>query len=77
MEEQLIKFLENLPNLLKTVALIGIVKGVIGIYAILHKENKHLRQENFELKDLAEDLEKELVSLKLNKICTNCKELEV
>ena len=76
MEEQLIKFLENLPNLLKTVALIGIVKGVIGIYAILHKENKQLRQENFELKDLAEDLEKELVSLKLNKICTNCKELE-
>ena len=48
MEEQLIKFLENLPNLLKTVALIVIVKGVIGIYAILHKENKQLRQENFD-----------------------------
>ena len=76
MEEQLIKFLENLPNLLKTVALIGIVKGVIGIYTILHKENKQLRQENFELKDLAEDLEKELVNLKLKKICNNCKELE-
>ena len=76
MEEQLIKFLENLPNLLKTVALIGIVKGVIDIYAILHKENKQLRQENFELKDLAEDLEKELVNLKLKKICNNCKELE-
>ena len=69
MEEQLIKFLENLPNLLKTVALIGIVKGVIGIYAILHKENKHLRQENFELKD-------ELEELKSSKICNNCKELE-
>ena len=63
MEEQLIKFLENLPNLLKTVALIGIVKGVIGIYAILHKENKQLRQENFELKD-------ELEELKSSKICT-------
>ena len=70
MEEQLIKFLENLPNLLKTVALIGIVKGVIGIYTILHKENKQLRQENFELKD-------ELEELKSSKICTNCKELEV
>ena len=76
MEEQLMKFLENLPNLLKTVALIGIVKGVIGIYTILHKENKQLRQENFELKDLTEDLEKELVNLKLKKICNNCKELE-
>ena len=70
MEEQLIKFLENLPNLLKTVALIGIAKGVIGIYTILHKENKQLRQENFELKD-------ELEELKSSKICTNCKELEV
>ena len=70
MEEQLIKFLENLPNLLKTAALIGIVKGVIGIYVILHKENKQLRQENFELKD-------ELEELKSSKICTNCKELEV
>ena len=70
MEEQLIKFLENLPNLLKTVALIGIVKGVIGIYAILHNENKQLRLENFELKD-------ELEELKSSKICTNCKELEV
>ena len=70
MEEQLIKFLENLPNLLKTVALVGIVKGVIGIYTILHKENKQLRQENFELKD-------ELEELKSSKICTNCKELEV
>ena len=69
MEEQLIKFLENLPNLLKTVALVGIVKGVIGIYTILHKENKQLRQENFELKD-------ELEELKSSKICTNCKELE-
>ena len=70
MEEQLIKFLENLPNLLKTAALIGIVKGVIGIYVILHKENKQLIQENFELKD-------ELEELKSSKICTNCKELEV
>ena len=70
MEDQLIKFLENLPNLLKTVALVGIVKGVIGIYAILHKENKQLIQENFELKD-------ELEELKSSKICTNCKELEV
>ena len=70
MEDQLIKFLENLPNLLKTAALIGIVKGVIGIYAILHKENKQLIQENFELKD-------ELEELKSSKICTNCKELEV
>jgi len=70
MEEQLSKFLENLPNLLKTVALFGIVKGVIGIYTILHKENKQLRQENFELKD-------ELEELKSIKICTNCKELEV
>lgn len=77
MEEQLIKFLENLPNLLKTVALVGIVKGVIGIYAILHKENKQLRLKNFELKDLNEDLEKELVSVKLKKICTNCKGLEI
>ena len=70
MEEQLIKFLETLPNLLKTVALVGIVKGVIGIYAMLHKENKQLIQENFELKD-------ELEELKSSKICTNCKELEV
>ena len=70
MEDQLIKFLETLPNLLKTAALIGIVKGVIGIYAILHKENKQLIQENFELKD-------ELEELKSSKICTNCKELEV
>ena len=70
MEEQLIKFLETLLNLLKTAALIGIVKGVIGIYAILHKENKQLIQENFELKD-------ELEELKSSKICTNCKELEV
>ena len=70
MEDQLIKFMENLPNLLKTVALVGIVKGVIGIYTILHKENKQLRLENFELKD-------ELEELKSSKICTNCKELEV
>lgn len=77
MEEQLIKFLENLPNLLKTVALIGIVKGVIGIYTILHKENKQLRQENFELKDSNEELEKENKDLKSIKICTNCKGLEV
>ena len=76
MEEQISKFIENLPNLLKTVALVGIVKGVIGIYTILHNENKQLRVENFELKDLAEDLEKELVNLKLKKICNNCKELE-
>ena len=76
MEDQLIKFMENLPNLLKTVALVGIVKGVIGIYTILHNENKQLRLENFELKDLTEDLEKELVNLKLKKICNNCKELE-
>ena len=70
MEDQLIKFMENLPNLLKTVALVGIVKGVIGIYTILHNENKQLRLENFELKD-------ELEELKSSKICTNCKELEV
>lgn len=70
MEESIVKFLENLPNLLKTVALIGIAKGIIGIYTILHKENKQLRQENFELKD-------ELEEVKSNKICTNCKGLEV
>lgn len=70
MEEQIVKFLENLPNLLKTIALVGVIKGVIGIYTILHKENKKLTQENFSLKD-------ELEELKQNKICTNCKSAEV
>ena len=70
MEEQIVKFLENLPNLLKTIALLGIAKGIIGIYTVLHKENKKLTQENFSLKD-------ELEELKKNKICINCKELEI
>lgn len=70
MEESIVKFLENLPNLLKTIALIGITKGIIGIYMVLHKENKKLHQENFSLKD-------ELEELKQNKICNNCKELEI
>lgn len=65
MEDSIIKFLENLPGLLKTVALIGIAKGVIGIYTILHKENKSLRKENFELKDRLEESEQNQ--------CTNCK----
>ena len=70
MEESIIKFMENLPSLLKTIALLGITKGIIGIYVVLHKENKKLHLENFSLKD-------ELEELKKNKICINCKELEI
>jgi hypothetical protein len=50
MEESIIKFMENLPSLLKTIALLGITKGIIGIYVVLHKENKKLHKENFILK---------------------------
>ena len=75
MEEQISKFIENLPNLIKTGLLLGVFKGIVGIYMIIHKENKQLSKENFELKDENEELKNEVLTLKSKKFCNNCKDV--
>ena len=55
--------LHDLPKYIQYIAIAGISKALFNIYKFQRKEIENLQKENQELKS--------------NKICTNCKELEV
>ena len=63
MEQFIQSFLVSSSKLIQTIAVLGISKALFNIYKYQHS--------------LIKEKDKEIEELKQNKICTNCKELEI